>query len=212
MWMRPLALFVAMVTLAISFPASAHAAQSGSKKGSDPVDATAVLGILQSADPAAGFAALSPAQHKEAARLIEDNLVVSEEVSSIASLTGLEASAAGQQTSTASLATAAATQCWSHYYYATWTLWSLHVANSWMQLNWCGSGGRITSYSVTNVGGAATGLRYDGHSQATRNVDWEVRGLTTHTFSLWLPSVTKCMQIRGGATGLYSRSISCDMS
>ena len=80
-----------------------------------------------------------------------------------------------------------------------------------MQLNWCGSNGRITSSSFSNVGGAATIISYDGNTRSKRDVGWEVRGLTTHKFSFYLGSVTKCMQIRGGATGLYSRSISCNL-
>ena len=78
-----------------------------------------------------------------------------------------------------------------------------------MPLNWCASNGRITSSSLSSVGGAALIISYDGNTRGKRDVGWEVRGLTTHTFSFYLGSVTKCMQIRGGATGLYSRSTNC---
>ena len=78
-----------------------------------------------------------------------------------------------------------------------------------MQLNWCASNGRITSANISNVGGNATIISYDGNTKGQTNVGWEVRGVTTHKYSFYLGSVTKCMQIRGGASGLYSRSISC---
>lgn len=106
---------------------------------------------------------------------------------------------------------AATSGCWYHYYYTNWTLWGMNTASSWMQLNWCGSGGRVTSYSVSNVGGAATVLAYNGNGTSKLSVGWEARAVTTHNFSFWLGSITKCMQIRGGATGLYSRSVSCSM-
>ena len=55
-------------------------------------------------------------------------------------------------------------------------------------------------------------LSYDGNTSGKTNVGWEVRGVTTHTFSFYLVGcVTKCMQIRGGATGLYSRSVNCSV-
>ncbi len=80
-----------------------------------------------------------------------------------------------------------------------------------MSLNWCASNGRIISSSISSVGGAALIISYDGNTRGKRDVGWEVRGLTTHTFSFYLGSVTKCMQIRGGATGLYSRSTNCTL-
>ena len=111
----------------------------------------------------------------------------------------------------AGVSAAVAGGCWSHYYYTNWTLYGASIANSWMTLNWCGSNGSITSYAISNVGGSGSGLSYQGNTKSTRNVGWEVRGVTTHSWSFWIGGISKCMQIRGGATGLYSRSVSCSM-
>jgi len=74
-----------------------------------------------------------------------------------------------------------------------------------MQLNWCGSGGRITSWSQSNVGCAGYhGASCAVSSKAERNVVWEIRSSRYYNANFFGFSNTICMQIRGGATGLYS--------
>ncbi|MET0526526.1 MAG: hypothetical protein ABWZ91_17100, partial [Nocardioides sp.] len=68
----------------------------------------------------------------------------------------------------------------------------------------------LENHRIGCPGGSATVVSYDGNTRSMRNVGWEVRGVTTHKFSFYLASVTKCMQVRGGATGLYSRSLTCE--
>ena len=202
--------------LALS-PASASAAalQPGGPDEAGSVDQELVLFLLQSPDPDAAMKELSPAQRREVAEVIEANLVEGETITESGPLTPAEASEVGLKVGSGaagSITAAAASGCWYHYYYTGWTLWGMTTAHSWMQLNWCGSGGSITSSSITNVGGSATIINYAGNTKDKLNVGWEVRGVTTHKYTFSLVSVTKCMQIRGGATGLYSRSISCNLS
>ncbi len=73
-------------------------------------------------------------------------------------------------------------------------------------------GVRITGSSITNVGGSASVIAYAGHSKSKRDVGWEVRGVTTHRYTFSIVSATACMQVRGGASGLYSRSIRCSLA
>jgi hypothetical protein len=148
--------------------------------------------------------------------LIDANMMPSGEPGVATALTPAEAAGAGLtfpkiRGSRPSTAAASASGCWSHDYYTGWSLWNMKTAESWMQLNWCASNGRITNSTFSGVGGAALIIRYDGNTRGKRDVGWEVRGLTTHTFSFYLGSVTKCMQIRGGTTGLYSRSTNCSL-
>lgn len=197
-----------IVLLAVSLPGTASAAAA------TEVDGDFVLGLLTSPDPQAAFAALPAYQQDEVAELIEANLVAGETRTETAALTAAQAAAVGlqDQPPASRAAAAAAKRCWYYYYYVGWTLWGMEAANSWMQLNWCGSNSKIVSSSITNVGGAATLISYDGHTKSKRDVGWEVRGLTTHKFSFMMVSVTKCMQVRGGATGLYSKSVKCSLA
>ncbi len=172
-----------------------------------------MVSILLSDDPDGAIAKLTPDQRLQVGLLLRENLEEGETQTATGSLSAEDAASAGLVAPKISgSVSAAASGCWYHYYYTGWTLWGIETAHSWMQLNWCGSSGKITSSSITNVGGSATIVSYDGNTKSKRNVGWEVRGLTTHKYSFSLVSVTKCMQIRGGATGLYSRSISCNLS
>jgi len=42
-----------------------------------------------------------------------------------------------------------------------------------------------------------------------RDVGWEVRALGLYRFTIAWGSSTKCAQIRGGASGLYSTRMDC---
>jgi hypothetical protein len=102
-------------------------------------------------------------------------------------------------------AVAAASGCWYHYYQKSWSDLGIHDGDSWMQLNWCGSGGKITSWRQSNVGCAGHhGASCSVGSKAERNVGWEIRSTRYFNANFFGFSNTFCQQIRGGATGLYS--------
>ncbi|NML53950.1 hypothetical protein HHL19_32345 [Streptomyces sp. R302] len=115
---------------------------------------------------------------------------------------------------------AGALGCWN-----TWQRWGKKAAAGntvytwWQGLEWCGSGGKITSYKVYDRGGetATPGWSYSGNDGAgSRNVGWEVRQYTKQKFTFGIGqygySTSECGQIRGGATGLYSQRASCTLS
>jgi len=208
---RLLAAFSAVVLFLMLSPGVATA--DSTTDAGQGVSRELVVEIVTADDPDAAMAELSAEQQSQALALIEDNLVATGVVAEAAALTPVEAAAVGLRVSqgrvTGPNAAVAGSGCWSHYYYQGWSLWNMKTAESWMQLNWCASNSRIASSSFSTVGGAALIIRYDGNTRGKKDVGWEVRGLTTHTFSFHLGAVTKCMQIRGGATGLYSRSTSC---
>jgi hypothetical protein len=100
---------------------------------------------------------------------------------------------------------AVASGCWYRYWQNNYYDLGIHDGSSWMQLNWCGSGGRITSWSQSNYG--CTG--YDGAScsvgsSENQNVGWEDRSVRNFTAHLGWFSNGLCQEIRGGATGQYS--------
>lgn len=100
----------------------------------------------------------------------------------------------------------AASGCWYYYYERRWTDFNIHTGTSWMQLNWCGSGGNITSWSQSNVGCAGfNGASCEKGSKAEQNVGWEIRSTRFYNASFFGYSNSFCMQVRGGATGLYSK-------
>ena len=212
--MRLLASFSAVVLLLMLSPGVAIAdATADPDQG---VNREMVLQIVTAADPESLMAELTEDEQDEVVTIIEDNLVADVATVEVTALSPAEAELVGlkypkTKGSGPNAAAAAAAGCWSHYYYTDWSLLGTRPAASWMQLNWCGSNGKITDSSFSNVGGNSTGSSYDGNTRGKTNVGWEVRGVTTHTFSFYLVSVTKCMQVRGGATGLYSRSVSCSV-
>lgn len=113
------------------------------------------------------------------------------------------------------VAVLASSKCWYKYDYHKWHDFGVHDGDTWMQLNWCSSGGRITTYNVNNIGGKATvgGLSYNGHSSPNElNVGWEVRASVAFNFSVTWDHVYPCMQIRGGASGLYSTQTTCNLN
>lgn len=103
--------------------------------------------------------------------------------------------------------------CWYDYEYSNITLFGISIGSIWMQLNWCGRNGSITSYSVDPYGcSGKNGFSCSASSPSIRNVGWEVRAAVSYAFTTFQGlSSSVCGQIRGGATGLYSTRMSCDL-
>lgn len=112
-----------------------------------------------------------------------------------------------------SVTAAAAGGCWNQYKYYKWYDLGVNTGDTWMQANWCSNGSSITSYSLTNRGGQGyKGIKYEGLGQKyTRNLGWEVRQAQTFKFSILWANANPCMQLRGGATGLYSFRANCNL-
>jgi hypothetical protein len=160
--------------------------------------------ILRSSDPATAIAKLSPAA--QAALKAE-----------FASLTpGTPVVVGGAVAQVAAASTAATSGCWYKYLYQPFYNAGVHEADLWMQLHWCGNGTSITSYSISNTGGTAyNGFSYDGViNHGYRNMGWEVRAYTQYKLHLGPLSFYPCLQIRGGASGLYSikNSSACSLN
>jgi hypothetical protein len=99
--------------------------------------------------------------------------------------------------------------CWYRYWYKSWYDVGIHDGDSWMQLNWCSSNSSITSWSQSNVGCAGHyGATCKVGGRADLNVGWEVRSTRYYQANFFGFNNTFCMQIRGGATGLYSENSS----
>lgn len=108
----------------------------------------------------------------------------------------------------------AASGCWYQYVFTSWYDLGIHTGDTWMQLNWCSNGFSVTSYYSSNMGGAGfNGVSYDGIiGQYSNNLGWEVRYAVGYKFHIGPAVANPCMQIRGGATGLYSYRSSCNLS
>lgn len=182
-------------------------------------DVEVVHGVLLSADPEAALAELST----EELAIFVESLQNQDTVETVTGGTyepsareralmhqGAPADAAMADEMTL----AAASGCWYKYWFLSWYDLGVHTGDTWMQLNWCGSGGNISSWSVTNVGGRGdNGNSYNGvSSKGSRNVGWEIRAFRGFDFDYFGWHAYPCMQIRGGATGLYSTRKSCDLS
>ena len=165
------------------------------------------MAVLEAEDPDAAMAALEPAEQALVVAEIEENLVASVEPTS-----GVPTPVAiGRQASSgARVPVAAARGCWSDSYYMNWTLYGATISSSWMSMSWCYENGRAQNADIKNVGGNGTGVNYEGHTQDKRNVGWEVRGLTTHKWTIGPTGFSKCMQIRGGNNAV-SKNISCNL-
>lgn len=113
---------------------------------------------------------------------------------------------------------AAAGGCWSHYQYDAWSDLGYTEGYTWEQLNWCSNGSSITSYSRPGnlTGGQGqNGVAYQGVVAGPYvNVGWEIRAAVEFKFVVLNTGVIlqPCMQIRGGATGLYSTLRTCNLS
>lgn len=116
--------------------------------------------------------------------------------------------------------TATGGACWS-----TWQRWGQRSSHGntlytwWQGLRWCARAGQITSSTVFDRGGETStpGWSFTGHGgQGSWNLGWEVRQYTQEKFTFgigWFSyTSTKCGQIRGGASGLFSRRESCGLN
>lgn len=104
--------------------------------------------------------------------------------------------------------------CWYHYQYDKWSNFDYVEGDTWMQLDWCSNGPSITRYSVPLKSGKGDGgFSYDGvKSMGHLNVGWEIRQYVEFNFDIAGVHAYPCMQIRGGHTGRYSQSESCNLS
>jgi hypothetical protein len=194
---------ILMLTCGFAVPASASAVSPASITAS----------VMYSSDPRAAFLALSAPDRAMFLDAFEHQNSVT-----VVSRGGSYTPTANERatmTTTATPAALAATAktvssgCWYHYWYKSWSDLGIHDGDSWLQLNWCASGGRITSWSQTNYGCAGHhGASCSVQGRADLNVGWEVRSSRYYKADFFGFSNTFCMQIRGGATGLYSQNSS----
>lgn len=162
---------------------------------------TQVVGaVLTAGDPTAAYNALSPTDQA----LFQ------------ASLNNLDATTVVDEGGVDTAA--AASGCWYWYWYLTWSDLGYTEGSTWMQLNWCGSGGHITSHSLGTHGGLSQslGFSYDGVvGTGGLNAGWEYRQYVEFKFIANIgplhQTLNPCMQIRGGATGLKSLWKSCNL-
>lgn len=113
----------------------------------------------------------------------------------------------------------AASGCWTHYQYDQWSDLGFTEGYTWEQLNWCGNGSTVTSYS--RPGNLTGGQGQNGVAyvkilldRLNLNVGWEVRSAVEFEFKVLNTGVLlqPCMQIRGGASGLYSALRTCNLN
>ena len=203
------ALFMALLWLAIPANASQGAGESPSLSADPPVsDEAFMLGILGSANPEKVVAALPPEQLARAQRIVDKNLQVrtDESRSFYKRLNAEEIRARGIDPALS----AAAAGCWTKYWYSEYTMLSKSVGWADIDTSWCGSGGRITSHNK-NADGGGWVWTYQGNTLGARDLGWEVRMRASHRWTLGLLGTTNCLQVRGGATGLYSTTRSCTL-
>jgi hypothetical protein len=185
-----------MVGVVLGFAPAAHA-QSSDDRG------TQLLKEIIASKDRGAMAHLSPADQSLVKQSFQENLIVTIDASK---------SSAGTVTNQSDPSIAAA-GCWYDYEYSTATLFGISVGHFWMQLNWCGNGGSITSYNVNPIGDAGmNGFTATYSGPSFRNVGWEVRAVGVFTFSTFQGLGSSiCGQIRGGASGMYSAFIGCKM-
>jgi hypothetical protein len=194
---------ILMLTCGLAVPASASVAS--------PAAITA--SVLNSSDPQAAFLALSAGDRATFLHAFAHQTAVTV-VSRGGSYRPTAAERAAMTTSAApatlsNLATSAASGCWYRYWYRTWSDLGIHDGDSWLQLNWCGSHGSITSWSQSNYGcDGHAGASCSVQGRADLNVGWEVRSTRYYKADFFGYTNSFCMQIRGGATGLYSENSS----
>lgn len=110
--------------------------------------------------------------------------------------------------------------CWNAYAHYGWKAAAGNtVYTAWQTLGWCSNGSNVTSYWIINRGGETStpGWSYQGdNGQGAWNVGWEVRQYTQEKFTFGIGSygysTSPCVQVRGGATGLYSSQASCSLN
>ncbi|WP_157622534.1 hypothetical protein [Nostocoides sp. Soil756] len=179
--MRFLATLVGIFALLIG------ASSSASAKGAPDEGARILMGVMKSADPQAAMQKIPQAKRDLVEAALRRDLT-------------LEPVPASQQR-----VSATTSGCWYDYEYSQPTLYGMKVGSLWQELDWCGNGSSVTSYSTGSYG--CTG-QY-GFSCTTKavnwaNVGWEVRQLGRFTYKISWATSTYCGQIRGGASGLHS--------
>ena len=188
-----LMVFAALATSAQAATVAPAAAKLAAEKA-------VVAKVATAANPQAAFQSLSPSEQA----LYADSLTHLT-VTTIAS---------GGGALPASPGVANRGGCWYHYQFDSYSDLTFHTGDTWMQLNWCSNGPSITSYHTSNIGGrGASGNRYLGVvGQNHLNAGWEIRAYVEFHFTFYGMDAYPCMQIRGGHTGLYSQSRTCNLN
>ncbi|WP_427889128.1 hypothetical protein ACQHIV_37785 [Kribbella sp. GL6] len=200
---------VAIVVVAVA-AAVAPAAAAPTSGGSSPAEITAA--VMHSPDPHAAFHALSAADRATFLTAFANQTSVTV-IDRGGPYVPTAAERADMQTGPVPARIkadlTAVSGCWYRYWYKSWYDLGIHDGDSWMQLNWCSSNSRITSWSQSNVGcGGHYGATCKVGGRADLNVGWEVRSTRYYQADFFGFNNTFCMQIRGGATGLYSENSS----
>jgi hypothetical protein len=198
-YLAGLMLSAALVLTTALGQAGATAGTPGAESGKLAAEKMVVKRVASARDHEAAFRSLTAAQK---ALFLE----------SLKHLTAtVISSRGGPVAGTRALATG--TGCWWHYQFDSWSDLGEHEGDTWMQLNWCAQNSKITSYYISNTGGRGALFNYDGKvSHGYLNVGWEVRAYQEFKFNFFMQNFYPCMQIRGGATGLYSTRRSCNLS
>jgi hypothetical protein len=164
------------------------------------VQRQAVGTVLTAADPTAAYTSLSAPQQA----------LFRESLQHIVGVTTVSEGSSPQL--------AAASGCWYRYWYTTWSDLGYTEGATWMTLNWCGNGKSVTSHSLGAHGGKSLspGFSYQGiASTGGLGVGWEYRQYVEYAFHVGIgpinTTLNPCMQIRGGAGGLYSERKSCNL-
>lgn len=176
-----MAIAVAVLAAAVLAPAVANAV-SPSQSATDGRSAAVVaVEVLYAADQGSAFAALGPRDRATFLAALKDQTLVTVK-SEFGPYTPTAAERAAMSTSAppseiSGIAVPAASGCWYYYFYKEWyDLGFIHDGDSWMQLNWCGNGTSVTSWSQTNVGCAGhLGFSCVPGDKSELNVGWEVR-------------------------------------
>lgn len=200
------ALMVGATATASAATASTTSTANVSASGQNfTAERTALEHVLESSHPNAAYQAL-PASEKALVQQALTHQQVATVVSRTGRLSAAQQLAVGQ-------VTPAASGCWYHYQYSVWSDLGIAEAHTWMQLNWCGNGSKITSWSVTDVGAQGLdGFSYDGIiGRWSNNVGWEIRYAIEFKFNIGPVIGEPCMQIRGGDSGLFSQNASCSV-
>jgi hypothetical protein len=206
-------LSVALPLVAAGTAQAAPATSTANTVASATTERQVVALVFTSANPAATYASLNATQQA----LFQDSQqhLTSTTVVSLGSGLGSTTSKpAGPLAVTPN-----GNGCWYWYWYRTWSDLGYTEGDTWMQLNWCGSGGRITSHSLSNYGGKSDDIffTYEGVAGTGGfNAGWEYRQYVEFKFYYGIGplhgTANPCMQIRGGATGLQSTRTTCNLS
>jgi hypothetical protein len=211
---RPSALFAPLLLLAVlltSFAVSGAAQAAAPSGTADLASQRAILGrVLNAPDPSAVADSLNASD-----RALLTLALSHQEATTVVDRSGQRNPTDAEKAAAAAIGgPVTATACWWRYWYTNWSDLGYDEGSTWMQLNWCGNAGRVTSYNYSNAGGVGRGgFSYKGiGGHGALNVGWEVRQYVMFQFSIAWDNPQACMQIRGGATGAYSLRKSCNLA